>query len=146
MCVVYDGNSCFKQKKRSGLFGGGDEHLRFLFGQLDMQSLCCSARFFFFPFLGSLFAIVPARTTYTYFENWSLHTSCSHLSHLKSARKGISLFFSCGCLWQDGQMYECAVTHSLANFMLEKKEKNLNFFFPLTFSGQRGGSELGNEE
>ena len=34
VCVcVYDGNSCFKKKKRGGLFGGRREHLRFLFGQ-----------------------------------------------------------------------------------------------------------------
>lgn len=43
---------------------------------------------FFFVLLGSLFAILPAKTTYTY---WSLHTSCSHLSHLKSVRKDQSV-------------------------------------------------------
>lgn len=41
-CVVYDGNSCFKKKKRSGLFGVGGGgarggHLRFLSGQSDTQ-------------------------------------------------------------------------------------------------------------
>lgn len=92
VCVcVYDGNSCFKKKKRSGLFGGREEHLRFLFGQLDMQLVCCSAHVLFFLFFPPLFAILPAKTTYTYFENWSLRTSCSHLSHLKSAREDQSV-------------------------------------------------------
>lgn len=41
MCVcVCDGNSCFKKKKRGGLFGGRREHL---LGSLDKQLVCRSA-------------------------------------------------------------------------------------------------------
>lgn len=50
-----DGNSCFRKKKRGGLFGGRAEHLRFLFRPLDMQLVWCSAHvspfFFLFWFL-----------------------------------------------------------------------------------------------
>lgn len=63
-----DGNSCFRKKKRGGLFGGRAEHLRFLFRPLDMQLVWCSAHVSpFFLFFGFLFAVLPATATYTHF-------------------------------------------------------------------------------
>lgn len=140
---MYDGNSCFKKKKRSGLFGVGGG-----VGGTSASSLgpvryavCCSAH------------VSRQNNTHSLLKNSLFHTSLSlHISLISGRKKKkkkqpgrISLFWSCDCFQQDGQMYKhsaCLPSRSGR----KTKQKDLRLPYSAHADGGRRQREPANEE
>ena len=146
MCVcvcVYDGNSCFKKKKRGGLFGGRREHLRFLFGQFRKAvGLSFPTCFFFpppppFPFL--IRQSCRRETTYTYFVGKighftpPVHISLSSHKNLASEDQSVP---SARLRLDRTDRCTRVLSHICSRIRAAKKEGKL---FPSDFSLTGGG-------